>query len=385
MSLHKSWALLSLGLLLITFGTLTLMLLLYYWEKSIQNKKLEDSSPQLLYMTPVTIKEDKVTSLGPITFNQTIESKELTDQGSSKESAKELNLLQTTLKEYQEKQNQLIQSLELKTQELHKLEGENQLAQLKAQQIAQDFADYKLFSEEQLRQKQLQLTVLQQMLEDQKYEIKTLLCLHEEENSPTKLPIPKVEESAPPCLTGTRLAMNQEQAYPIVNSQMEETITIENSIRTPVEAINLLKKCINIAQKLTGANYYSNESSRYREFSSSYYAIDQRRLFDSLRDEAGALILVYSQKENKLLFVNNQSKTLLGWSPEKFLIDFSMIIQGDLNDWKKNLSLLAPTSDSQTRLLAKTKQGQEILLNGHLGVIPTGLFRNHVIGVFYPA
>ena len=73
--------------------------------------------------------------------------------------------------------------------------------------------------------------------------------------------------------------------------------------------------------------------------------------------------------------------------------DFSSIIQEGLGDWKKALSTLSGAQDShaqllvktaQARFLAKTKQGQEKILNCHLGVIPTGLFRNHIIGVLYP-
>jgi len=104
-----------------------------------------------------------------------------------------------------------------------------------------------------------------------------------------------------------------------------------------------------------------------------------------LRGEQGALIVVYSQKENKLLFVNNEAKALLGWSPEKFVADFSSIVHEGFNDWRRALSMLANASDSQARILAKAKQGQEMILNCHLGVIPTGLFRNYVIGVLYPA
>jgi hypothetical protein len=270
---------------------------------------------------------------------------------------------------------------------------------LKVDQTAQDYADYRLFSEEQLKQKQIQLITLQQVLEDQRsemekrqeqihqldtkvhdlsYEIKTLLYLNDDEK-PMQHPSMSVEEST---------IDNPEQGSEPIQSLFdlhEEDSCSEMPIKTPTEAAQMLRKCINIAQKLTGVNYFGNEISRYRELPTSYYTIDQRRLFDSLRIETRALILVYSQKELKVLFANNQSKSLLGWTPDKLASDFSTIFQAGMTDWKKAISLLSATSETQGHLLAKTKYGQELLLNSHLGVIPTGLFRHYVIAILYPA
>lgn len=402
MSHHKSWTLLSLGLLLVVFGTLSLIFLLSYWEQSMRDKKstnsllLPEQSPTLFSIE----KEAKVTSLDPsLTFNPIAQHDATENIGS-----KELNLLQAALRASQKQQEELAKSLEMKGQELHKQEEENRQLQLKVQQVAQDFTDYKLFSEEQLKQKQLQLAALQQMVEDQRsemekrqeqihqldtkvhdlsYEIKTLLYLHEEETVPAKSTGAKEEKY--PSLSEAQMESQESSSIATLEAPMNQDIMQESTIRAPGEAIQLLKKCIHIAQKLTGANYYGNESSRYREFSSSYFAIDQRRLFDSLRSEAGAILVVYSQKEHKLLFVNNECKTLLGWSPEKFLADFSSIMQEGIQDWKKALQALSAASESQARLLAKTKQGQEVLLNCHLGVISSGLFRHYIIGILYPA
>lgn len=407
MSHNKSWTLLSMGLLLVVFGTLSLIFLLFYWEQSMRGEKKSANSlllsqqPSILFLTE---KEAKVTSIDPsLTFSQLAHHDAL-DHADSKENIKEFNLIQAALKTNQEQQEELAKALTIKDQELHKQEEENKQLQLKAHQIAQDFADYKLFSEEQLKQKQMQLAALQQMIEDQRsemekrqeqihqldtkvhdlsYEIKTLLYLHEEEAAPVKSTVIVKEDRS---FNETQKA-SKEQANIIIAevSSDQENSMQESVIQSPIEAVILLKKCVGLAQKLTGANYYSNESSRYREFSTSYFAIDQRRLFDSLRSESGALLVVYSQKEQRLLFANNESKTILGWGPEKFLADFASIMQEGIQDWKKALHTLYSSSESQARLLAKTKQGHEILLNCHLGVIPSGLFRNYIIGVLYPA
>lgn len=397
MSHHKSWSVLSFGLLLIACGSLSLILLVYYWELALKEKiQTEHAKPShLISFNPE--KENKVTSLDSShNFSPLIDSETL----SIKDDIKDLSLLETNLKESQSEQMRLEEEVQCKSQKIEHLTEENQLLSIKAQQTIQDFADYKLFSEEQLKQRQLQINVLQQMIEDQRgemekrqdqiyqldtkvhdlsYEIKTLLYLHETESAPAKK-----EETFKTKINGPFLEDLDDYPMQAAFIPSNNHSSSDKWIRSAPEANILLKKCITMAQKLTGANYYSNEATRYREFSSSNYAIDQRRLFDGLRNEEGGLIVVYSQKEHKLLFANQQSKTLLGWSPDKFTSDFSTIIQEGSTDWKRGLNTLTSATESQIRLLAKNKNGQEILLSCHLGIVPSGLFRNHIIGVLYP-
>lgn len=383
----ESWRVLTAGLLVTAGGSFAFALLLEHWEKlanyPLNTKKGKPSE-----------KETKVTSLEPvIPFPSPILLEEPSQPSPIKEYTNDSVILQSRLKEYQEELAALKDEAEIKTKELHSLTEENKQLILKVHQTTQDFADYKLFSEEQLKQKNIQLANFQQAIEDQRtevekrqehisqldtkihdlsYEIKTLLHLHETDTSATLPSFLKMDHPAKP------LAMPPEEEWE------NEEIAFESQIHNPNEALLLLKKCINIAQKLTGANYYNNESLRYREFTTSHYTIDQRRLFDSLRSETSGLILVYSQKEHKLLFANNQAKNLLGWSPEKFVGDFPALIQDGLHEWRKAINQLGSAGEAQARMVAKTKYGQEMMLNCHLGVIPTGLFRNYVIGVLYP-
>lgn len=399
MPLHKSWSILSIGLLLIAACSLLFFLFLFSWEKRLNNY-LND--PILDPIVPID-KENKVTSLD---LDLLYDYSTVQDQEKSKETVKELSLVQASLKECEAKMVLLQEELAEKEQEYKASMDENKQLVLKAQQVSQDFSDYKLFSEEQLKQKNLQLAALQQIIEDQRtevekrqeqihqldtkihdlsYEIKTLLYLNETDAN--SLANVKIEEP-------TKSSMSAPLKNPFIsisqpNFEEEiweeaDAIPAETQIRTSAEAAVLLRKCINIAQKLTGANYYSNETTRFREFSTSHYTIDQRRLFDSLRCESSGLVLVYSQKEHKLLFANNQTRQLLGCSPEKFVNDFASYIPEGMNDWKKALGQLTTASESHARLLAKTKQGNEVILNCHFGVIPTGLFRNFVVGVLYP-
>lgn len=410
MTPHKSWSLLSLGLLLAVIGTLSLIFLISCWEQTIEERCLKQS---MLYSVPLQTpvaeqREAKVTSLDPSLTYEHLPERLTTDPLPSQEGSKELNLIQTALEESQKQQDELLGTLQSKTEEYQKLEEEVSQHKHKAEQIAQDFADYKLFSEEQLKQKQLQLNALQQTIEDQRsemekrqdqiqqldtkvhdlsYEIKTLLYLHEDEVVSSNKSPKFSRERLPAPPTEFEKETEEEVAIALLQDPIyEENKNKENIIQTSAEAAQLLKKCIQVAQKMTGANYYSHEaSSRYRTFSPSHFAIDQRRLFDGLRSEKGALIFIYSQKDNKHIFANNESKTLLGWSPEKFATDFSGIMQEGAQEWRKALQLLTTAPESQVRLLAKTKQGHEMVMNCHLGVIPSGLFRNYIVGILYPA
>lgn len=371
-----------------------------YWEQSIKENQSFFNGPQIGLLDISDAKEPKVTSLDTIlTVHQETSFRKSIESLAPKEGTKEFNLSEASFKEAQTEQEKLAHIIEAKNQELRKREEDNQQLKLQVQKVSQDFEDYKLFSEEQLRQKHLQLSSLQQMIEDQRaemekrqdqivqldtkvhdlsYEIKTLLYLHEDDTPSLALSTHKEEKT-----TYTIREQITDYKYSPINGDS----SVDPSNETPVKfefAQNLLKKCISSAQKLTGSNYYSNESSRYREYSTSYFAIDQRRLYDNLKSETGAIIIVYSQKENKLLFVNNVCKDILGWSPEKFVADFPSIIQEGMQDWKKALHTLSTLSESHVRLLMKTKNGQEILVNCQLGVIPTGLFRLNVIGVIYP-
>jgi PAS domain-containing protein len=391
MPAHKSWSLLSIGLLIVTAGAIILILLLYYWEQALRLEKI-DHSIQNLSLND-SHKENKVTALeSDLLFKA---------PQISEEREKEMT---SSLKEYEERQFSLLKELESKEELIASLKEEEENLRSQMNQITQSFADYKIFSEEQLKHKNLQISTLQQTIEEQQhemekrqdqiyqldtkvrdlsYEIKTLLHLNAEE--PAKSPsFSSKGESLNKLPEGILI---KETFSPYTTQQEEETdsSSFKGSFRihSQVDAAYLLKRCIHTAQKMSGAHYQGNEPSRYRDLS-SHYMIDLRRLFDSLRNETEAIVLVYSQKENKVLFVNSQAKHLLGWSAEKFMQDFFSIIQEGMNEWNQALSQLSVQPDAPIRLLTKTKNGEECLLQCHLGLVPTGLFKGYVIGILYP-
>lgn len=294
------------------------------------------------------------------------------------------SLLQQSLDDFQEQIRQ-------KDDELKKSLEEKDRLQKQALKAAQDFAEYKIFSEEQQNQKGLQIQSLQKRLNDQvgdletkqekisqfeskirdlSYEIKTLLQPNETEPKEVAK-----EKKAPLMVT--------EPLHPYYAGEEEPSVIVDTQVHSSGEATVLLKRCIDTAQKLTGANYYGGEGMRHRDFSPHNYTIDLRRLFDSLRSENASLVLVYSQKDDKLLFVNNQSRTLLGWSSEKFIQDFQSIIQKSTVEWKGALNHVSTHYEARTRILMKTKDGSDLPIDCQLGVIPIGLFKGYVIGVLY--
>ena len=391
MSKNKSWSILSLGLLMIAACSLILILFIYYWEQAFRSHIQNNTSQELHYAE----KANKVTSI-----DSSLETEMEVDH------PVHFNLLPSKSKE---QESLLIEDLLNHKQEISNLQEENKNLQFQFDETIKDFSDYKLFSEEQLKQKNIHISDIQQVtdelqigldkkhlhnqqleikIRDLSYEIKTLLYLHDSEATTLK------RGSKERTHLNTNFSQNSSQdpiiqkekhaPTPLFPEEKKINPALENSIKTASEASELLKRCLALAQKLSGNHYYGNESSRYWEIPTPHYTIDQRRLFDSLRNENGAIILVYSPRDNRVLFVNNQCKEFLGWSPEKFIQGFGSIIQDGLPEWKKALSLLnSPISESQARLLIKSKHGEEIVMHCHLGNIASGVFKNYIIGVLY--
>lgn len=143
----------------------------------------------------------------------------------------------------------------------------------------------------------------------------------------------------------------------------------------------VLQRCIQKAKILSGASHLSRKEARFSGLSTE--AIDLRRLFDSFRTESGAVILIYSKKEERLLFVSNSIRQLLGWSRERFIGDFSTLIGDSGPLWRHALLKLQSRPEAQLSFTIKTKSGKEKLISCALGIIPEGVFVDHIVGVLY--
>lgn len=370
--LKQGWFTWSFGLLLVTMGTLVFWFFLQGWEEGLLEQKSELIEESLLV-------EKKVEEI------EKINSQDFSEISIKNES---LNVLEN-------KQKQLLKELDEKNALYIVLEESYRQLQLKHKKMVQEFTEHKFLAEERLKQKHLQIAELQQAVENQRnemetrqqqvsqldtkvhdlsHEIKTLLNLDPEEKNHFS-PLSKKKNGAVPLQPFSQTSFQNPEGLCVTSDEVRSGVA---------EATYLLRKCVEAAQKMTGANYLAKETSRYREFSSSYYAIDQRRLFDEFREETGAMILVFSPKEHKPLFVNPRCKSILGWLPEKVMSDFHGIIHESANEWKKGIGQLKGASETHLRLLAKTKEGKEVLLDCLLASVPHGLFRGYVIGVCYP-
>lgn len=363
MPANDSWNIFSIGLLMGLCGTLILFWLMFYWENTL-GKGLENQT-----------NEHPFTHSFPL--NRDVTTDHVGDQ---------------------QPHTELLNEMELQTEQLHLFQKEKEEWQQHIEMITTELANFKESSQTQLHQKdqllkealqtiqeqlntidqQLhQINVLENIQKELKYEIKTLLQfstidpeLEDKENS--QIPIEKPSENHIPHIS---------QKPSFAASPYTSTLRTA-TVETQETALDQLKRCIDIATKMTGAHHQSN-NARFLDLPIDNYTLELRRLFDSLRIENGCIIIFYSQKENKLLFANTQVKNALGWSPEKFTQDFSEIIQEGLQEWKKGLSALATESSVTIRLPFKTKAGAIVAMDCSLGTISTGLFRQHIMGVIF--
>lgn len=213
----------------------------------------------------------------------------------------------------------------------------------------------------QLDIKQQQNQHLENQIHDLRYEIKTLLNLTE------------IDYSQKPSL------LQEQPLLPFMaNSQPLEDLTVSNS----QDAKALLKQCLSVAQKITGANQFKS-SSKLKMLPLEHTTLDLRLLFDAFRSENSALITIFSPKDNKLIFANNQTKPFFGYHPEKFVQEFFSLIKECKTEWDFAIQQLPAKSDAAIPLTIKSKSGESLSAHCHLGIIPTGIFRDLGICVMY--
>lgn len=384
---QTSWGLVGIGLCAIVGGSIALIIKIWQWESLLleQVDLLADSKAAFLLEKQ------------PFSDSQTLF--ETAPPPSAFELPPPLQQhLEKTERELSDKETQYqaaLEQLRLKTQEAYEMQNEkddlqNQLEQLRqellmTQQTSRDQIKQKeqqLFEYSQtindlrssMEKKQQQVVKLESSVKDLTYEIKTLLQLSEIDvpSQPPIPPLPFKENRSPLPSFEPPAAVAPLPFEPLSPSMTQRQQDVSRQ----------LKRCIDTAQKLTGAHHFG-ASSRFRDMPINSYALEQRRLFDSLQSENSNLLLIYSQKEDKLLFANNQTKTLLGWSPDKFIQDFPMLIQTSFSDWKKTLSSLTTQTEAHTSLVLKSRTGAEHPFNCLLGAIPTGIFKNHIIILLY--
>lgn len=227
---------------------------------------------------------------------------------------------------------------------------------------------------EEINKQKILVSDLESKIDDLNYEIKTLLQLGsvDEAIDPTPFQPPHEQLEA---------SSHQSNKLSLLLNDKEDDRFFEPTPQTTPDAGEQLKRCLNIAQKMTGASYYQNFDGRQRDLPVDHFALDLRHLFDSLRSERGNSILFYSKKENRVLFANNETKSLIGWSPEKVVQNFEDLIQDGLDEWKANVTQVSHKGGVEMPLSIKSKSGDIVKVNAILGTIPSGLFKNDIVAI----
>ncbi len=320
-----SWALLSYGLLITSFRFLKKNL------NVIQNAQVQSKS---------TSKEKKANSIG-FDFKQQLKEGEIREQN-----------LQRELEVQKKRMAQQVKELTQLSVEL-----QNQLD--KKETILSEYRSTLQDQRSVIEKKQSDINLLQVRVNDLKYELENVL----------KLKNVTHEDSLP--FLKSSLAFEKKD----LNFEVDTSFGLLGSLQ------DKLDRYVKIAMTLNSSYHLTKNQSRHAQVPLGSLIIDQRRLFDRLQNEEAETLMVYSKEEKRLIFINNQITSLLGWSPERFLTDFSLLIQKNYREWREALEELKALEQKNLRLIMKSKSGKEVLTHCYLKEVPEGVFKGHVIGL----
>lgn len=260
--------------------------------------------------------------------------------------------MEAQLLEREQEISQLREELQIKEQSAE--EADTLLQKLKLEGDEREEALKVRLEEMELgaHQKQQIIQQLETQIHDLRYEIKTLLQLTEVDYSKFVMEQPKeaVQPAAP----------------------------FQGVVKRDEEARLLLRRCLDLAQRVS-----TGYRSASQNISADPSALDLRRLIDALKEESGALVLLYNPTEKKMLYASKEGRNMVGWAPESLAHDFAAIAEEGLPFWDSAISQLATKPQSSLVLGLKTKGGDEIAFNALLGSVSNGVFRGYVIAVLY--
>ncbi len=367
-----SWNVLSLGLFLTTTGALAIFWVMLRWETRFRPPKnrSENDATEEATTPAAAVEHAEDLSIALSDAVERLKELEILKAANDHMRAEIDTLAAQAAQQCQDKEQAQLHDRETQAEwENYRQQTCRQMEQQQAhiQALQETIAEQKAAVEK----KQQQIGTLEAKTGDLTYEIKTLLqlaeaysgSLHNETHHPS------------PSYASSSFMSEYPQEEP-------PNPPPERQIRSSEEASLQLKRCLDIAQKITGSHRFNSQFNAFLDSPADGFALDLRRLCDSLRSENNSTILLYSPKENQLLFANNQIRILAGWSPDKFVQNFSDIIQ-DVAAWRQGIASLSMRSEAHIQLPLKTKSGHDINVQAHFGAIPTGIFRQHVIAVLY--
>ena len=200
-----------------------------------------------------------------------------------------------------------------------------------------------------IEKKQRYVVQLEAKVHDLMYEIRSLLQLEE----PISTALPPID------------MLNQEEVHDYYLGNQMPSFDLDME----------LSRIVDRAEQFTGADHLGSRFLR----NASSLSIDLRRLFDQLRDEKTGILFFYSTSEKKILFANNYVKTLLGYSPEKFVNDFPSLVRAGHLIWNEALETIKKTK--RMPLVLVSKAGEERKLECEMKLIEKGPFAGNVMGM----
>lgn len=360
----KGLMLLAFGLFLCASGSLAFFVLIRKWEEGLIAEHTHEPAdePEVVQKIP-EIDPEHLRALEKVILEYETQVSQLASELESKDSELEsLHEEVHTLSRNKDTQYKMVESLQYEFNQFKKIAND----QISEQQIL--LAEHQQTIIEQrslLETRQQMVSQLDGKVRDLNYELKTILKIAEKPFEPS------YPAQVMPQVTRVQLP---------IHSHDEETAL--GHVQNFEEALVQLKRCLDMSQRMTGASHFGQQS-RFKDLPLENYALDLRRLFDRLQNDCSGTVLVYSTKENKLLFVSDQVKHLVGLYPEKFIQSFQESLIENNEEWNRAINQLSFKNDSKAMLTLKTRAAQEILIHCAMGIIPTGIFRHYLIGVLY--
>ena len=378
---RDSWNIWVVGLLLVSFGTYFFASMMHGFASQVSSPTLPMESVTAKPLTPDPQADEKIKELE----QQLKAYSNMVEDWKGKAYAHEEHALQVN-KEQEEVQTRLDQLSEeyehYKLEAQHLIEEERNVLEAHRQTIEEQ--------KNTLEQNQQLILTLETKSRDLNYELKTLLKLAEKEgrNEKKEKALPEIkggDDLYPPLVKNPHLidadrdadfgylseghihATISEDKYPKDAREM-----YPGNGKFQLEAgIMELKRCIDAAQRIVGINSFGSQPKLNLDNS----AIDLRRLFERLSEVKSGAVFVYSPLEKRVIFVNGGAKSVWGVAPDQIQQQFNEWLQKENVSWNEALGPLSYKGETKLDLLMGAHS-----MRGYLGVIPSGLFRNMVIG-----
>ncbi len=262
------------------------------------------------------------------------------------------------LEEVKKEREESLRAIDKLQEEKCAIEQEKQTVEKEMERLKSEVLQLKMGSIEALRQKERELQDLKKQLNAHRHQIdekQTLLQTLQGKVSDLTFEIKTLVE---------------------LHNRTEESSKKESSPSPLKESgQRMLKRCLDISKRHVGSNLFHGIDGNQS------LSLDQRRLFDAFLEEKGGIVFYFSPKEGKILFVNTVVEQLIGCSPDTFRFDFGKLIVGSEEVWRQGVQQLSKSAESEFNLALKLPSGKEGLFQCTLGRIPSGLFRNDVIGI----